>query len=184
MQTEIGRVNAQFVVKETDPHFMESGLNTASVEMFCEIIGQVVLHERQQAGVSEDEDDVNIINRLRILLWTLSEKVRYREGELLIAQLLFLRFYQSNIDLELFQNCVDLFFVVLVCLLLGHKLSTDNPCSNSYWCFYDVSNVDQKTLDNCEIYVLKKLNYNAWITEKEYEERKNMLEKRKAEINF
>jgi hypothetical protein len=47
-----------------------------------------------------------------------------------------------------------------------------------------VSKVDQKTLDNCEIYVLKKLNYNTWITEKEYEERKNMLEKRKAEINF
>jgi hypothetical protein len=193
----------QFVFTNENPQFLKSGLTDISIEMMCEVVKQIISHEKKLAGgasvtsiatincesctcfsFSNYEDEVNIINRLRLLLWILDKKINYTESELIKAQILLMRFYKNNIGHKIFRNFVDFFFIILVSLIIAHKISTDNPYSNSYLSDEDISNVDISTLNNCEIYFLKELKYDVMINEEEYKEKMTLLRNFKKEKKF
>jgi hypothetical protein len=191
-KTSIG----EFEITPQNPHFLNERVSEVSVEMTCEIVQEIISTEwlrykssnnsfsnSNPPSLVEEENEseyINIINRLRHLLYTLDDRIKYSETELLKAQILLIRFYNWNIGLPIFRNYVDLFFIVVVCLLVAHKLSADCPFSNYVWSSEELSNVDFQTLNDCEVYFLTKMNYDVWICDEEYEEKNKALLKNKT----
>jgi hypothetical protein len=160
--------DGEFAFTEPTPLFADGGLTDTSVEATCQIM-RSILQSSLADEIDNHEENINkICCRLKETLVELGRRIHYTESENIKAQILLIRFYVGNHGLSVFGNCVDLFFIVLVALLVSHKISTDTPRGNDYWCSEEISNVDLNTLNCCEVYFLKKLGFDVGISEEEY----------------
>jgi hypothetical protein len=165
------------ILTPTTPRFSNNIINNKSLENMFSITKQIIINELKTAGGVRFESwdkFSELANRLRWLYKNLEDKMNYTENENKIAQILLLRFYKlSGRGLSIFRNNVDFFFILVVSLLISHKIINDKPFSNSFWCKENVANVDINTLNDCEIFFLKKIDYSVEITEKDYEDHSN-----------
>jgi hypothetical protein len=89
---------------------------------------------------------------------------------------LFKRLCQMKEEIYQMKEHKDLTFMLISCLIIGYKMEIDDHPLNKHWCNELVGHLDEKSLNECERFVINCLNFNLCISKEEFDSIKREIE--------
>jgi hypothetical protein len=137
-----------------------------------ELISIVRLLMKNILKKEESNYEINCEYRIHALLKNSSKYFNLKNRTVLYGLILLFRLHENNPGLKEMRNHIDLMFIFISCLIIGYKMEHINHFENHHWCNELVGYLDYRTVNECEIFVIKHLNFNLYIEEKDIHEMK------------
>jgi hypothetical protein len=137
------------------------------------INSKMIEYVEYEFGKMLEDNDYSIeaiyMNRLKYLLKNAGRKLYIKNRTIIYGLALMKRFLKSENEKKKKKNNLDLLFIFTSCLILGYKMENIVHLNNSFFCSVEIGGLDNETINVYEKFIIKELNFNLYVNEKEFE---------------